>query len=110
MLSKKDIVEINKEFHGGQVVNGSSLEYALDTTRRSKNWLKAASMICRSVLIDHVFEDGNKRTAAAVIMTYIDMQELKYNKDKVNRIIINMLKNNTTDIRKIERLIKDVIE
>ena len=110
MLSKKDIITLNQQLHTGKIVNESSLDYTLENTRRSKNWLKTAAMITRAILIDHVFEDGNKRTAAAVVMTYFEANNIHYNPDNINKMIIAILKKNVTDIRQIERLIKNAIK
>jgi len=110
MLSKKDVIEINREFHSGKIVNEGSLDYAIETTKRSKNWLKSAAVIVRAILADHVFEDGNKRTAAAVMMAYLDINNLGYNQDKVGETVVRMLKDNVTNLKKIERLIKNAIE
>lgn len=110
MLSKKDIIVINQEFNTGKLMNEGSLDFAIGMTKKSKNWLKSTAILTRAILIDHVFEDGNKRTTAAVILTYLDMNNFNYNEDKLGQIIITMLKKNITDIRKIERLIKNVSE
>ena len=64
MLSKKDVIEINREFHSGKIVNEGSLDYAIETTKRSKNWLRSAAYLVRAVLIDHAFEDGNRKKRA----------------------------------------------
>jgi len=110
MLSKKDLITINMEFHNGRVMNQGSLDYAIDYIRRSNNWLKSSAFLARAILIDHIFEDGNKRTAAAVIMTYMEMNSIHFNPDRVSKLILQVIIKNITDIRKIERLIKNVIE
>ena len=109
MLSKKDIVLLNREFEGGTVVNEGSLDYAVAMTKRSKNWIKSAAILVRAILIDHVFADGNKRTTAAIIMTYIQMNGFQFEPRKVDEIVVRLLKENTTDVRKIERFIKHAI-
>ena len=105
----KDIVAINQEFHTGKLSNQSSLDYAIKTIGRSKNWLRSAAMLVRAVLIDHVFEDGNKRTSAAIIAWYCDIQNLPYDPDKLSHAVVRITKENITNIQNIERLIKDVI-
>lgn len=110
MLSKKDILAINQEFHNGHVVNESSLDYVVSMTKRSKNWLKTAALLARAILVDHVFEDGNKRTAAAAIMACAAMYGVRCSSDKVNATVVTMIKKNITDIRAIERLIKNAIK
>src|SRR3990172_1994576 len=110
MLSKKDLIIANKRFHTGRIANESSLNYAISTARRTNDWLKAVALLVRAILIDHAFEDGNKRTAAAVIMAYLEMNNLYYNPDRVGKVVIKILKKNITDTRKITRLIQNAIE
>lgn len=105
MLSKKDILEINKTFHTGKTNNESSLDFALYQINRSKNWLKSAAILSRAILIDHVFEDGNKRTSAAVIMTIMEMNNIQFNSDNINHIVVEIARKNITSIKKIERVI-----
>lgn len=107
MLSIKDITEINKEFSSGTLMNESSLAYAVSTTQRSRNWLKAAATYTRAILIDHTFENGNKRTAAAVIMLIMDISKVQFNPERIPHIIVRLLKANTTNIKEIERCIKN---
>ena len=108
LLSKKAIITINKNLgEKGILINESSLEYAIIFARKSNNWLKSLAILVRSILIDHVFEDGNKRTTAVVIMTWLEMHNLSYNKDRINSLIIKMLKENITSIEKIKEIIKD---
>ncbi len=110
LLSKKAIISINQEFDKGVVVNENSLDYVIKLGKKSNNWLKSLAMIVRAILIDHIFEEGNKRTAAAVIMTYLEMENLHYNTDKINHMIIKILKHNITNIDEIMILIKNVTE
>lgn len=110
LLSKKAIIDINKEFEDGKVINPGSLDYSINIARRTKNWLKALSHIARAILIDHVFEEGNKRTASAVIVTFFEMNSISYNKDKVQQLIVQILKKNITSLREIERLLKNATE
>jgi len=109
MLSKKDITEINKQLSNGVVLNNSSLDFAVKTNARSRNWLKAAAIFARAILIDHVFEDGNKRTAAAVILLLMDLNKVQYDVGQIPRVIVKILKENITSIKEIERLIKNAV-
>ena len=109
MLSKKDVIDLNMQFSTGQIVNGGSLEFAVKTNARSKNWLRSAAILTRSILIDHVFEDGNKRTAAAAIMLLMDLNKIRFNPEKIPKIVVKILKNNITNVTEIERCIKDGI-
>jgi len=110
MLVKQEIVEINKEFDKGNVVNESSLDFALSSIKQTKDWIKQLAYLVRAILIDHVFEEGNKRTAAVLIMVFIEENKLDYDPQKVDQIVIDILKKNITDIKKIRRLIKNAIK
>jgi prophage maintenance system killer protein len=105
MLSKKDIIEINKTFHTGKLSNESSLDFALSHVYRSKNWLKTAAILSRAILIDHVFEDGNKRTAAGTIMTIMEMNKIAFSPAKIDNLVIDITKKNISKIRDVEKVI-----
>lgn len=106
MLTKKDIIAINERFSNGRIVNKSSIEFVLETTKKSKHWYKTMCLLTRAILIDHVFEDGNKRTAAAMIMAYLDMNGYTYNPDTIGKIVLLVAQKNITEINKIGRIIK----
>ena len=99
MLTEKDIIAINQEHENGKVVNASSLAFAYQYARRSKNWTKGLAYLVRAILIDHVFEDGNKRTAAALIIGEAYHQGFDFDKDKVLRLIITILRKNITSVK-----------
>ena len=109
-LNLKDIVAINQEFHNGKLANEGSLAFALSYARRTTNWVKALAIITRAILIDHAFEDGNKRTAAAVIFTEAHMQGFTVNKNRLAHLIEAVLRKNVTSTRELEEMIKDVIK
>jgi len=66
MLTIETIVGINKKFHNGKLVNMPSLDFAVSAQSKTKNWLVQLTYLVRAILIDHSFEDGNKRTATAL--------------------------------------------
>ncbi len=107
LLSKKAIIGINEEFENGHVINGNSLDYAIGVARKTENWLKALAIVVRAILIDHIFEEGNKRTAAAVIATWLDMENLHYDKTMINKLIVKILKKNIKNLEEIMGLIKN---
>src|SRR3989338_2578330 len=106
MLSLKDVTEINKCFVEGRVVNPGALDYVVKTQSRSKNWLRTAALFTRAIIVDHVFEDGNKRTAGAVLMFIMEFNRIKYLPEEIPEIVVSILTKNLTDIREIERCIK----
>ena len=105
MLSKKDIIGVNQKFHTGKLSNESSLNFAIAQVHRSQNWLKTTAILSRAILIDHVFEDGNKRTAAGVIAGIMEMNSIPYSPIKIDKAVIMIAKENIVSIAKIEKVI-----
>jgi len=109
-INKKDIIGLNQEVgENGRFSNESSLDFALSIIKRRKSWLYELSYLIRSLLVDHVFEDGNKRTAMALTMMYFKDKSIDYDKDRLIKIFWNIPKKNIADINKIMRLIKSTI-
>jgi len=109
-INKKDIVRINQEIgENGKFHNESSLDFALSIIKNKKSWLYELSYLIRSLLVDHAFEDGNKRTAMIVLVTYLNDKDLEYDKDRIINVFWKISKKNITDINKIMRLTKNVI-
>lgn len=110
MINKKDIIRINQEIgEAGNFQNESSLDYALSTIKHKKSWLYELSYLIRSLLTDHAFMDGNKRTALAIILTYFKDRDTKYDEDVITKVILQISKKSIKDINKIMRLIKSAI-
>ena len=109
MITLKSIIEVNKKFSDGKIVNKGSLEFALSHIKDSKDWIKKLAFLVRAILIDHIFKDGNKRTVATLIIYFLEDQKIAYDPYKVDEMIIKILKKNITNIEIIRRLIKDVI-
>lgn len=109
MINKLDIIGMNRQFDTGKFVNESSLDFAFSNIQHTKDWLKQAAYLTRAILLDHVFENGNKRTAALLITSILELQKLAYDPQKVDALIITMLKKNITNVNEIKRLIKNVI-
>lgn len=105
MLSKKDIVSFNQEVgEQGLLRNGSSLDYALSITK-TKKWLYELSYLTRSLLVDHVFTDGNKRTCFLIIIYYAQYHNKDIDKEKLVKLIHKIAKENITNPIKISRLL-----
>ena|SRR3989338_9628510 len=109
MLTVDDIVEINKSFDTGNLVNRSSLEFALSSARKTKDWVTQLAYLVRSIVLDHVFEEGNKRTAVAVILAYMNAHKKGYDLTKIDALVITVIKKQVNDIVRIRRLLKDAI-
>lgn len=109
ILTKKDIIALNQVFDDGSLNNEASLEFALSYAKRTENWIKALAYLTRAILIDHVFHEGNKRTAALLIKTYAEYEGRTVYDDKLLLITKEILQKNTISIKKIEEMINNVI-
>jgi len=107
MITKQDIIIINKQFDNGKVVNDGSLEFALSSSSMTKDWIKSSAYIIRAILVDHVFEEGNKRTASAFLVSMMEKMKIAYDPFRIDKIIIKIILKNVTSIDKIRRMIKD---
>ncbi|MEK6923477.1 MAG: hypothetical protein AABW84_02190 [Nanoarchaeota archaeon] len=103
-----DIERINKELEAkGGLKNEGSLHFAVSHAIHTKDWRLQLAYLLRALLVDHVFNDGNKRTAAYLITLYFDEHNINYDKDKLARLIIKIASKNIIKIDEIRRLIKD---
>ncbi len=109
MFKENDIIEINKEFDSGVIVNKSSLDFAIKSTEITKDWVTQASYLVRAIALDHVFEEGNKRTALAVLLTYFEANKKAYDIYRVEKVIIDIITKNITSIENIRRMIKNAV-
>ena len=110
VLTKKDIIAFNEEFDTGKLHNEQSLDFALSYAKKTENWIKALAYLTRAILLDHVFEEGNKRTAALLIKTYAKYEGHSTYDDKLLKLIKKVILKNITSIRKLEEMIKNVIK
>lgn len=108
MFYINNIIKINKRFTRGIITNKGSLDFALSSIK-TKAWIDQVAYLVRAILLDHVFEDGNKRTAAAIIIAYYTEFEIGFDPQKITQVIINITSKNINDINKIKRMIKDVV-
>jgi len=109
-INKKDVIRINQEVGAtGELQNESSLDFALSILKHRKSWLYEVAALTRSILVDHAFSDGNKRTALALILTYLSEKDMEYDKDKMVLAVYKIAKKNINDTNKIMRLIKNGI-
>jgi prophage maintenance system killer protein len=108
-LTKKDIVALNQEFSNGGFHNEASLDFALDCAKKSDDWMKALSFLVRAILIDHAFEEGNKRTVALLIKAYAECEGRGTYDGEIVRLIKKIVLKNVVSIRKIEEGIRDAI-
>lgn len=109
-INKKDIVGLNQEIgENGRFHNEGSLDFALSIIKHKKSWLLELGYLVRSLLVDHVFEDGNKRTAMAIVGVYLTDKNIEFDIDKISAVLWKISKKNIIDINKIVRAIKGAI-
>ena len=109
-LNKKDLIRINQEVgSNGKFHNEDSIDFALSIAKHNKSWLYELGYTARSLLVDHCFEDGNKRTAIITVITYFENNSLEYDKDILIKNVLNIAKKNISDINKIMRMIRNAI-
>jgi prophage maintenance system killer protein len=109
-LNQKDIIALNQEFDDGNVTNEASLSFALSYAKRTENWTKALAYLVRAIVLDHVFEEGNKRTAALLVKAYAEFEGCSAYDDRVVKMIKTIITKKVTSINKIEEMIKDAIK
>ncbi len=107
-VNKKDLIRINQEIgEKGQLRNESSLEFALSMAKLRKSWLYELAHLLRCLLVDHAFEDGNKRTALALTIYYFEEKGAKWDRENIVKVIHDIAKNNYKSIEQIARTIRN---
>ena len=109
MITEEGIIEINKRFDKGLIVNRSSLDFSLSAAKNTKDWIKQLAYLIRALLIDHVFQEGNKWTAAALILYFFEAHKVAYDPYKIDKIIAEIVSKNVGNAERIRRKLKDAI-
>ena len=109
MITEKGLVETNKRFDKGIIVNKSSLDFALSAVKNTKDWIKQLSFLVRALLVDHIFQEGNKRTTTALVLYFFEAYKIAYDSYKIDKMIAEIASKNINNIEKIRREIKNVI-
>ena len=109
ILNKKDIVAFNKEFSDGNFINERSLDFAIDAIKYKDRWIKSLAFLTRAIVLDHVFQDGNKRTAALVIKFCVEYYGYKIDNQDLYRLLLNIAKRRLSSIEPMERRLEYVI-
>ncbi len=110
VLTKKDVIALNQEFSNGNMHNETSLEFALSSAKRTENWIKAMALVVRAILLDHVFSEGNKRTAALLIKCYSNYGGYETYDDKIIKLTKEIILKRITSIKRIEDMLEDAIK
>jgi len=103
-LNVEDVKRINRTL-GGNLRDKGSIEFAI-ATGEGKPDIRKVALLWRAVLIDHPFDDANKRTVELITRKYARMKKYEIDTEKLTREILNVSKKNITNLSKIERRIK----
>jgi len=110
MWEKKEIVALNKSFGGtGRLINEGNLDFAVSAQEQTKDWLLQLAYMVRALLVGHAFEDYNKRTAVAAMVTTFEGLKLAYDPYAVDNLATRIAKKNVRNVRTIRSMIRDVI-
>jgi len=108
-ISKEDLLRINKGF-GGNLRNGSSIDFAIEMQENSKlGAYKKLAYLWRAILVDHPFSDGNKRTATFLAINFAEENNKKISRELIIHHALSIAKKNIINIRQIEWRIKSCI-
>lgn len=108
-LTKKDIIAINQQFVESYFENESSLNFALNYLKHNIAWTKKVAHLIRAILIDHVFGDGNKRTACFILMYFTDLYGYGIEQKKALNIIKRIVLKNIISIKQIRGIIENAV-
>ena len=108
-ITEKDVISINQKFDEGIIVNRGSLDFALSSIRKSQDWQEQIAYLLRALLVDHIFKDGNKRTATDLLATALEREDFYFDNDGILKLTIKIAKDNVSDIKEIKKLIAGVI-
>ena len=106
MLEIQNLIEINKNFSSGEVVN-FVINDSILKINNSKNELEKLAVLLKDLLSLEVFKDANKETAAVLILSTMEQRNLPINQDRVLQLILTISRNKIIDVRRIKRLLQE---
>lgn len=110
MWEKMEIVELNRSVGGtGNMINKASLDFAVSTQMQTKDWQLQLAYVVRALLVDHAFEDFNKRTAVAAMVTTFEELKLAYDPYAVDNLVTRIAKKRVRNVRTLRSMIRDVV-
>ncbi len=110
MWEKDDIVKLNKSAGGtGAMLNEGSLDFAISAQKQTKDWQLQLAHVVRALLVDHAFEDYNKRTAITAVATVLEELKQAYDPYALDQLATRIARKRVRNIQTIRSMIKDVI-
>ncbi|MBI2545913.1 Fic family protein [Candidatus Woesearchaeota archaeon] len=101
-ITPEEAIEVNKEF-GGHLRSDSCIRFAASHVTYTRSSYRKAAIWARAIAVDHPFSDANKRTAVYVFDAFIKIRD----EEKITKAIINIAKENITDINKLVEMLKN---
>ena len=108
-ITEKEVIGINQKFDNGIIINRGSLDFALNSIRKSQDWQEQIAYILRALLVDHIFHDGNKRTATYLLINALERENFGFHEEEIVKLSIKIAKESISDIKKIKKLIAGVV-
>ena len=103
-ITKQVIIFVNKKFGNGNLINENSLDFAVKS--ESNRIFGNLPHIVRALLVDHCFEDGNKRTATFLIVNFCEENRIPVRQEKVLKAVRTIASRNPKSIEKIRSVLK----
>ncbi len=91
------------------MINESNLDFAVSAQKQTKDSLSQLAYVVRALLVGHAFEDFNKRTAVAVMVTTFEELKLAYDPYAVDNLVTRIAKKRIRNVKTIRSMIRDVI-
>jgi len=114
-LTSSQIIEINKVIgEGGTILNKANFEQMIDKLEYTEEMLSYATTLLHDIISLHAFLNGNKRTAFYAMVTFLELNNVKFKYDKseidvvgnyLNKIALGEVNRN-----QIQKWIKKMIE
>ncbi len=100
---------MNSRF-GGHLRNAASLEFAINVQENKKfGDYKKLAYLWRAILVDHPFNDGNKRTAMFIAFAFAEEQNKTADRELLIHHVQFIASKNINNIRQIETRLKNAI-
>lgn len=110
MWEKNEVVELNKSVGGtGRMISEGNLDFAVSAQGRTKDWLLQLAYVVRALLVGHAFEDYNKRTAVATMVTTFEGMKLAYDPYAVDNLVTRIARKNVRNVKTIRSMMRDVV-
>jgi prophage maintenance system killer protein len=96
------ITKINTKIAGGKLINPSNLRYDLEQAQYAKTLFRQQAHVVRGIVVGHSFHDGNKRTAAQIMMKDFGKAGYKCDEETLSKGLQRISASQTNNIQSIE--------